>query len=300
MDLDLIRTYKSIRKNLSDDVCCDTTLISSDGAKININFVIFHIRNSWLKTFYNDTENILLFPDITSEELTQFVAELYNFETSGSASDIVNKGNYDRDRCLVNEPVAGLAYARKSKPMEIEMVTEDIDVGHRDLGENYIHGTTEKPRLVFARKSTPMDIEMVTEVSEVGHRDLGENYILDTTVKPRQVYARKSKPMEMVNEISEGGHRDFEENYIHDTTEKPRLVYARKSKPMEMVTEDSEVGHRDLGENYIHDSTEKSSLVFATKSKALEMVTEVNNNNFYNLNGIKLHFSVAHLMVSVL
>ena len=81
--MNLIRTFKSIQENVRNEVCCDTTLIASDGTKIKINFVIFHVRNSWLKTFYNNEENVLLFPDCNFKDLSQFVTKLYNLGDVG-------------------------------------------------------------------------------------------------------------------------------------------------------------------------------------------------------------------------
>ena len=154
---------------------------------------MLYINNSWLQKFYNDSENVLIFPDHSFEEIYQLANQLYHH------GDIENNKETSVDN--VSQPKAKVVYARKSKPPEV--VTEVPEAGHRDGGvkrrfTSIAEATSDESNgdhedeIVAMRPRTPL---LSDNVGYESH--FVENSINGISKKPRLVYARKSKPREI-------------------------------------------------------------------------------------------------------
>ena len=152
---------------------------------------MLNINNSWLQKFCNDSENVLIFPDHSYEEIYLFANQLYHH---GDIED-------NKETSVENVSQPKVVYARKFKPSEV--VTEVPEAGHRDGGvKRRFTGIKEatsderngdhEDEIVAKRPRTPL---LSDNVGYESH--FVENSINGISKKPRLVYARKSKPREI-------------------------------------------------------------------------------------------------------
>ena len=205
--MNLVSLFDSVRDNWNQGIACDTSLISKNGAKVEINFVMLHLKNSWLKEFYiNENENVLIFPDHSYEEIYQFAKQLYHH------GDIeVNKVTR-----VVSVSQPKLVYARKSKPSEV--VTE----------------------VVYARKSKPPEFEIINDAQEAGFREGVNKRKFSCTAEAISDENDNDHDDEIVAKRPRIPSMSYNDN--QDTSNKPSPVCARTTLPAEIIIETSHLG----------------------------------------------------------
>ena len=121
--MNLISTFKSIKEYLRNEICCDTTLVSCDGTKIN--FVIFIC--CFLIVAQKNCINLSLISTI-STSLVMYLKIIEKIVML--VTEILVRTIYIQETSASEEP--RLVFARKSKPAELVTEAEAHGAGHRE------------------------------------------------------------------------------------------------------------------------------------------------------------------------